>query len=98
MTPDTTCRLGVARLMDYMEGLMHARDRRALESHVKGCGRCRGFVRSYAATPRIVRGATEFRLPPRAARALARRLASATSSRGGTRAAPRTRRRRPGGR
>jgi anti-sigma factor RsiW len=77
MNPDTTCRLGVARLMDYMEGTLRAPARRRLEAHVAGCGRCRGFVRSYAATPGIVRGATEARLPARAARALGRRLAAA---------------------
>jgi len=81
MSPETNCRVGVGRLMDYMEGTMRAPDRHALEAHVAGCGRCRGFVRSYAATPGIVRGATEARLPARAARALTRRLAAVSRPR-----------------
>jgi anti-sigma factor RsiW len=60
--------------MEYLDGALDARRRRAVEVHTAGCIRCRRFLRSYVETPRIVRAATGFALPKRAALALRRRL------------------------
>ena len=65
MTPSLTCRDGVRVLIDYTEGMLSAPRRRAVEAHVGGCVRCRGFVRSYRETPRILRQATVTRMPAR---------------------------------
>ena len=70
------CRCGVPLLMDYAEGVLNAVARRALERHVEGCSRCRGFVRSYLETPRILRQSTSARMPRRAAQALRQRVAT----------------------
>ena len=60
---DTVCAAGVDRLMDYLEGMLPPMTVAALEAHVSGCPRCRAFVASYRATPRIVRDATEIAMP-----------------------------------
>jgi anti-sigma factor RsiW len=52
------CERGVARLMDYLEGVVPRAARERIESHVAGCARCRAFVVSYRATPLILRVAT----------------------------------------
>lgn len=75
MRPASNCRQGVARLMEYVEGTLPLAERRALDHHVSRCRRCRGFVASYLATPRIVLRATAEPLPRRVARGLRRRLA-----------------------
>jgi anti-sigma factor RsiW len=72
---DMTCREGVGRLMDYLEGVVGVREKRAIDRHVSGCPRCRGFVASYVETPRLLRAALGAPLPVRAQRALRRRLA-----------------------
>jgi anti-sigma factor RsiW len=77
MTVNLTCQESLAMLMDYTEGLLPKRPRRRVEAHMAGCARCQGFVRSYLATPGIVRRATAKRMPARVARALHRRLAAA---------------------
>ncbi len=81
MTGTLTCRDGVRVLMDFTEGLLPAALRRRIEEHVDGCGRCRGFVRSYGETPRILREATETRMPERLRRRLRRIVGSALGSR-----------------
>jgi anti-sigma factor RsiW len=60
---DVTCAAGVERLMDYLEGVLPTHAARALEAHVAGCERCRAYVESYRATPRILREATTADLP-----------------------------------
>jgi anti-sigma factor RsiW len=65
-----TCASGVARLMDYLEGVLPAETARELESHVAGCERCRAYVASYRATPRILRDATAADLPAEVERSL----------------------------
>jgi len=57
------CRETVARLMDYLEGRLPSRQRRALDAHLDECPRCREFLDSYRATPVIVRRATVVSLP-----------------------------------
>jgi anti-sigma factor RsiW len=77
MTVDLTCKQSLSLLMDYTEGTLPRRPKRRVEAHVAGCVRCQGFVRSYLATPGIVRRATAEPMPARVARALHRRLVAA---------------------
>jgi anti-sigma factor RsiW len=57
------CVSGVELLMDYLEGVLSAEMRTALDDHVAGCPRCAAFVASYCDTPRILREATAATLP-----------------------------------
>jgi anti-sigma factor RsiW len=57
------CVSGVELLMDYLEGVLSADVRAALDAHVAGCPRCTAFVSSYLETPRILRNATAATLP-----------------------------------
>lgn len=57
------CVSGVELLMDYLEGVLPADVRAALDEHVAGCSRCAAFVASYVETPRILRDATVVTLP-----------------------------------
>ena len=59
---DIACASGVELLMDFLEDVLPADVKAALEKHVSGCGRCAAFVASYQATPRIVRNATDVTL------------------------------------
>ena len=61
---EITCVSGVELLMDYLEGVLTAEVRAALDEHVAGCERCAAFVASYCETPRIVRDATRMEMPP----------------------------------
>lgn len=60
---EIVCASGVELLMDYLEGVLAADVRAALDEHVAGCRRCAAFVASYCATPRILRDATASSLP-----------------------------------
>ena len=60
---EIVCATGVALLMDYLDGVLPADVRAALDEHVAGCERCTAFVASYCATPRILRDATVASLP-----------------------------------
>jgi anti-sigma factor RsiW len=60
---EIVCASGVELLMDYLEGVLPADVRAALDEHVAGCLRCAAFVESYRATPRILRDATAAPLP-----------------------------------
>ena len=60
---DVVCRSGVELLMDYLEGVLTADVRAAIEAHVAGCPRCESFIASYLETPRIVRDATRIEMP-----------------------------------
>ena len=57
------CASGVELLIDYLEGLLPADVRVALDAHVAGCPRCVAFIASYRETPRILREATATALP-----------------------------------
>ena len=57
------CVSGVDLLMDYLEGVLPADVKQALEEHVAGCPRCAAFVASYRATPDILREASAAELP-----------------------------------
>ena len=60
---DVKCRSGVEVLADYLEGALPPDVSASLEQHVVGCERCRAFLASYQATPRILRQATDVVLP-----------------------------------
>lgn len=60
---EISCTSGVELLMDYLEGVLSADLRSALDAHVARCPRCVAFIASYRETPRILREATATRLP-----------------------------------
>ena len=60
---EIVCVSGVERLMEYLDGVLPAETRAALDAHVAGCQKCTAFVESYCATPRILRDATAASLP-----------------------------------
>jgi anti-sigma factor RsiW len=60
---DIACASGVELLMDYLEGVLPAELRSAIDEHVAGCPRCVAFIASYRETPRILREATAIALP-----------------------------------
>jgi anti-sigma factor RsiW len=60
---DIACASGVELLIDYLEGVLPADVRAALDAHVAGCPRCVAFLSSYRATPRLLRAATATTLP-----------------------------------
>jgi len=61
---EIVCASGVELLMDFLEGVLPADVRAALDEHVAGCPRCAAFVESYRAMPRILRDATAADMPP----------------------------------
>jgi anti-sigma factor RsiW len=60
---EIACASGVELLMDYLEGVLPADLRSALDAHVAGCPRCVAFIASYRETPRLLREATATELP-----------------------------------
>jgi anti-sigma factor RsiW len=60
---EIACVSGVELLMDYLEGVLSADVRAALDEHVARCARCAAFVASYRETPRILREATAATFP-----------------------------------
>jgi anti-sigma factor RsiW len=60
---ETACASGVELLMDYLEGVVPADVRVALEAHVAGCPKCVAFIASYREVPRILRDVTAPTLP-----------------------------------
>jgi anti-sigma factor RsiW len=62
--------------MDYLEGVLGAPEREAIDAHVAGCVRCVAFLESYREAPRIVRAATATALPAALGVSLRRFLAA----------------------
>lgn len=60
---DLTCVSGVELLADYLDGAVPADVKASIETHVTGCPRCRAFIESYQATPRVLRDATAVEMP-----------------------------------
>ena len=75
------CASGVELLMDYLEGVLPAEVRGAIDDHVAGCPRCVAFIASYQETPRILRDATAMAMPADLQDSL---LATLRTHRGGT--------------
>jgi len=57
------CADGVGSLGDYLEDALDPVQRGAIDAHLAGCARCLAFVKSYRATPRILREATLATMP-----------------------------------
>jgi anti-sigma factor RsiW len=79
MNARLACIDGVDLVMDYLEGVLHAEVRAALDAHLAGCPRCVAFVTSYRETPRILRAATAAALPAAVQESLRRFLAARRS-------------------
>jgi anti-sigma factor RsiW len=75
MSAAVACANGVDRLMDFLEGTLPAPHRATLDVHLQGCARCVAFVKSYLATPGILRAATQVEMPDEARASLRRFLA-----------------------
>jgi anti-sigma factor RsiW len=74
------CASGVELLMDFLDGVLPAEVKAALEQHVAGCPRCAAFVASYQAAPRILRDATAVALPPEVETSLKAFLSARTTA------------------
>ena len=70
MTAAVACVNGVELLMDYLEGELPAQDRVTLDAHLQDCARCVAFVKSYLATPGVLRAATQVEMPDEARESL----------------------------
>lgn len=60
---EIACASGVEHLMDYLEEVLPADVRSAIDRHVGGCAKCVAFLESYRATPRLMREATLTSIP-----------------------------------
>jgi anti-sigma factor RsiW len=76
MKRELACADGVPLLMDYLEDVLPAEDRSAVDAHLAGCPRCVAFVKSYRETPRILRAATAASMPAERRATLARFLST----------------------
>ena len=65
-----TCARGVELLGDYLEGVLSASVKEAIDRHVGGCARCLAFVASYRETPLVLREATAEEIPAETKRRL----------------------------
>jgi anti-sigma factor RsiW len=70
MSAAVACVNGVDWLMDYLEGTLPAPQRVTLDAHLQDCARCVAFIRSYRATPGILRVATQTEMPEEARESL----------------------------
>jgi anti-sigma factor RsiW len=70
MSAAVACIDGVDVLMEYLEGTLDAERRASVDAHMHGCPRCVAFVKSYVATPNILRGATQVEMPDQAGESL----------------------------
>jgi anti-sigma factor RsiW len=60
---DISCERCEELLGDYVEGILVAEVRSALEGHVGSCSKCARLVRDYRAIPAIVRRVTDKKMP-----------------------------------
>ena len=63
MSRALACADGVGLLMDYLEDVLDPQTRAGIDAHLAQCSRCVAFVRSYRATPGIIRRATAAAVP-----------------------------------
>jgi len=78
---NVACVSGVDLLMDYLEDVLPASERAALDAHLAGCPKCVAFVKAYRETPRILREATAAAMPAALGASLRSFLAAQRGSR-----------------
>ena len=71
---EMNCRETVDALMDYLDHLLPAGSRAALEGHLAICPRCVEFLSAYRSVSQIARRATELEFPAAAAARLRARI------------------------
>ncbi len=69
-TPKLTCRELVELVTDYLEGALHARDRRRFDAHIAGCDGCRAYLAQMRVTIDALGELPEERIAPDARREL----------------------------
>lgn len=69
-TPKLTCRELVELVTDYLEGELHARDRRRFDAHIAGCDGCQAYLAQMRATIAALGELPEERIEPEAKREL----------------------------
>lgn len=52
-SPDLSCQELVELVTEYLEGALPARERARLESHLRGCGACAGYLDQMRHTIRV---------------------------------------------
>ena len=77
MRNEAVCQDAVEGLLEYVEGLLAPEMAARIDSHRAVCPRCREFIESYLATPRVLRGGLAGSMPA----AMKARLADALKAR-----------------
>jgi anti-sigma factor (TIGR02949 family) len=74
MRASMTCRETIDLFMDFVEGSLSPEDKQELDRHFAACPPCLEFLRSYEATPRILKRAAAQKMPPEVGERLKRFL------------------------
>ena len=61
------CKDSISLLLSFLDGEMAPDEARHLQEHLRGCGPCEEFLRSYRQTPGLCRRALQARMPPEVA-------------------------------
>jgi anti-sigma factor RsiW len=57
------CKDSIGLLLALLDGEMSPEEERHLQEHLRGCGPCEEFMRSYRATPGLCKKALAARMP-----------------------------------